>query len=397
MSKTGTQKVLIVLGMHRSGTSALAGLLNIAGIPAGEHLLGPEQGDNEKGYWEDEDFVRIHDEILFSLNSAWDQLFTLEPDKQETNEFETKISSKINDDFSDKPIWMFKDPRACRLLPLWKKVLSELSIEPVFCIIYRHPLEVSASLNKRTNMGANHALLLWLQHNLEAERLTHGLTRVFIHYDELLTDWSTTLSKISEKFQLACLKSNEHIINDVNEFINTSLKHHKYSNNEIIENPTLSNWSRKCYELLNSLNIADNDDVNEEISILYKEFSNTLNIYAPLLQHHYTLFKNTENEFINATRIIKNLENNISTYEDNISTYEETIKIHDSNISTISDNISEINNGYKETIETLQQRDEELISLKSRYQWLEDIYRTPSSSKRYIKYIKHILKNNLKR
>src|SRR5690349_14671023 len=65
---------LIVLGMHRSGTSLLGGLLSQVGVVMGRSLYAPQKGVNEKGFWEHEDIVDTHDELLLTLKSQWDDV-----------------------------------------------------------------------------------------------------------------------------------------------------------------------------------------------------------------------------------------------------------------------------------------------------------------------------------
>ncbi|HJX24749.1 MAG TPA: hypothetical protein VJ252_01225, partial [Chthoniobacterales bacterium] len=70
-SRTGARKAVVILGMHRSGTSALCGALDLLGVDFGERLM-PANHANEKGYWEHEEIVRFHDDLLSSLGSRWD-------------------------------------------------------------------------------------------------------------------------------------------------------------------------------------------------------------------------------------------------------------------------------------------------------------------------------------
>src|ERR1700721_285115 len=64
---------ILVLGMHRSGTSALTGMLHHLGVALGERLM-PATGDNPRGYWEHTDIVDVHQKILVALGSSWDDI-----------------------------------------------------------------------------------------------------------------------------------------------------------------------------------------------------------------------------------------------------------------------------------------------------------------------------------
>ena len=69
----GISTAILVAGMHRSGTSALTGALNVLGISLGQHLLAPGE-DNPKGYWEHQSAVEIHERLLTALERRWDDV-----------------------------------------------------------------------------------------------------------------------------------------------------------------------------------------------------------------------------------------------------------------------------------------------------------------------------------
>ena len=65
------RRALLVMGMHRSGTSALARVLSLRGAELPAHLMPPNHG-NASGYWEPAPIVAINDEMLEYFGSAWD-------------------------------------------------------------------------------------------------------------------------------------------------------------------------------------------------------------------------------------------------------------------------------------------------------------------------------------
>src|ERR1700756_4341092 len=163
---------VIVLGMHRSGTSALAGTLHHLGVELGEHLM-PASPDNPRGYWEHRDIVTVNHGLIAELGAAWDDIRPL-PASWERGEAalrsSTKLVSIMTRHFAQAPLWGLKDPRLCRLLPLWTTVLAQLRVKPRFILALRHPRDVAASLAARDRLSEAHAGLLWLRHVLEAER-----------------------------------------------------------------------------------------------------------------------------------------------------------------------------------------------------------------------------------
>ncbi|MFK5968757.1 MAG: glycosyltransferase [Candidatus Marithrix sp.] len=139
---------IIVLGMHRSGTSMVARLLNMMGAYFAPDELAMQASDaNPKGHWEREDIRALNDEILQSLGMSWDNLSNFEPSLlTETvyQKFSARIQKIIFNLDSRRP-WMIKDPRLNLLLPMWAR-----SLEVPVCIhVYRNPIQIAQSLQKR--------------------------------------------------------------------------------------------------------------------------------------------------------------------------------------------------------------------------------------------------------
>ena len=168
-------KSIVILGMHRSGTSALAGVFNLLGISFGSNLLSPVEGVNEKGFWEHADLVDINDRLLEAIGYCWHDVSSL-PDNwwnsEIANKFSTEILDVINRDFSDTSLWGIKDPRLCRLFPLWQQVFDKLVCNPCYVLILRHPSEVCQSLHSRDSFSYIKSIYLWIEHVLESEQWT---------------------------------------------------------------------------------------------------------------------------------------------------------------------------------------------------------------------------------
>jgi len=182
-------EAIVVLGMHRSGTSVIARLLNLAGVNLGRELFQAQVGVNEKGFWENNAVVDINDDILLSAGSSWDDWFAL-PDKpgseESYNYFLAQASHFIHSEFGKSSLWGIKDPRLCRLLPFWKEVIIPVVSTLVFVLPVRHPAEVVDSLVRRDGFSQDKALLLWLRHVLAAERGTRNVPRIFCLFDDIL-------------------------------------------------------------------------------------------------------------------------------------------------------------------------------------------------------------------
>ena len=141
------KKIVIVLGMHRSGTSVFTGILNKMGLPLGENLMKPTK-DNPKGYFENMDFYHFNEMILRECNSSWYNVSNLTEEKILKGEYKNILKSILKK-YSNHTIFGVKDPRICVLLPLYEKVCEELGIEIEYVLITRDKESIINSINKR--------------------------------------------------------------------------------------------------------------------------------------------------------------------------------------------------------------------------------------------------------
>ncbi len=221
-------KAIIILGMHRSGTSMLTRICNLLGLELGSPLI-PAQSDNEGGFWEHWDVVRLHDELLSAIDRCWSSITPFPEgwvENQAVAPIRQKLAQLIDKQFADVPMWAVKDPRMCRTIPFWQPLLTERSIEPHVILTCRHPFEVSRSLHVRNGFSLNESLILWLLHTLEAERDTRGMKRAFVYYPDLLNDWKATMRIVSEQMDIKWPKKSEEISSEVAQFLKPEMRHH---------------------------------------------------------------------------------------------------------------------------------------------------------------------------
>jgi hypothetical protein len=246
------QKVIIIVGMHRSGTSALTRVLNLLGVELGPDLLGAFPS-NEKGHWESLNIIRAHQDILESLDSCWDDIGPL-PDGWVERIIDScsvqAILSYIRRNFADSRIWAVKDPRLGRLLPLWKKILVHLDCEPFYVNIIRHPHEVALSLHKRDNMPLGKGGLLWLNHVLSAQKHTEGCKRAFLTYESLLNDWRRTIGSLEEQLGFSFPLQTGQTARQIESFLDPALRHHVASSGNRGPIHCLPNYVKETYLIL---------------------------------------------------------------------------------------------------------------------------------------------------
>lgn len=182
---------VLVLGMHRSGTSALTRVLNLLGCALPSDLLGGNES-NPEGHWESLRAIEINDTLLQALGRRWDDIRELPADWMQRPEAEvarTQIRGFLDKEFGGQKLWVLKDPRLCRLAPLWLEVMDEMGMDARIVLPVRHPGEVAYSLARRDGFTTGRSVLLWLQHVTEAERASRGRPRVLVHHQDLMANW----------------------------------------------------------------------------------------------------------------------------------------------------------------------------------------------------------------
>lgn len=189
---------LLVLGMHRSGSSALTRLLSLHGLALPASLMAPRE-DNPRGFWEPASVQQFDDRVLAELGCAWDDprplpWHSLPPARLEA--LRDEAARIVAADYGTAPLIVMKEPRMARLMPIWRPALAGLGIAMRVALPLRNPLEVAASLAARNGTTKPAALALWLGHVLAAERDSRGLPRAVVQYDLLLADWRAALAPV---------------------------------------------------------------------------------------------------------------------------------------------------------------------------------------------------------
>ncbi len=225
------RSVVLVLGMHRSGTSALTRVLNLLGIPLGDELLQP-QDDNSKGFWEHAAAVEIHEKLLAALGRNWHDVREMPDGWLEHPATEIAISeivALVSKEMRGHALWAVKDPRMCRLLPLWVAALERAKVGACAVLAVRDPREVALSLHKRDGWTLGHAYLMWIQHFMEALAASSSIPRAIVGYTPLLEDWRQAMDHVAVSLQLEWPKAYTDVGEEIDDFLNPQDQHQRAS------------------------------------------------------------------------------------------------------------------------------------------------------------------------
>lgn len=278
---------VLVLGMHRSGTSALSGLLCLAGCDQPANQITPLK-ENPKGFFESRVIKELNDEILASVGSAWHDWTELDCEwgrSPQAASFRARASDALKEEFGSSPLFVLKDPRICRFAPFWIQVLQDMGCHPHIMHIHRNPLEVAASLKERNGFDRDYGLLLWLRHVLDAEAATRGELRHFVNYAEMLDNPVRTVARALEAFGLCWPRTSDVAKDETEGFISSELRHFSESAEQVIANPTIAQWVRKTFEILEHW-AAKGEDVRDyaALDLVRTAFTSAVPMFARLIR-----------------------------------------------------------------------------------------------------------------
>ncbi|MDP1723447.1 MAG: rhamnan synthesis F family protein [Alphaproteobacteria bacterium] len=272
------KRIIVVLGMHRSGTSALTRGLKVLGVDLGDNFW-PATSDNEKGFWEVPDIVLFNESLLKKLNLTKNsnhyssnigfegmKIRPINRSTFENKEFNSYLRSDVflserqiaidilKDKLKDDVVFGFKDPRVSILLPFWQSVFEELNLDDSYIISVRNPLNIAESLLKRNNIPIDVSMLLWYKHILSSIVYTQDKKNVFVHYDDLLEDPKHQLDRISQFLLLPIPESSLDELEEYSHnFLTSSLRNHEYSADDLKNNINVPKLMTDLYLLLDNL------------------------------------------------------------------------------------------------------------------------------------------------
>ncbi len=244
-------KLIVVLGMHRSGTSAITRGLQVVGVRLGDRMMPPVEGDNAKGYWEDIDLNALNIEMLRTIDSDWYHLSAIDAIDVEIlrkQGYFLRAIELLRQKVASATVFGFKDPRVAKLLPFWKEVFSHCQFDVSYLLAVRHPLSVVKSLAKRSGFETEQSYLLWLGHVITSLTGSAGDKRVLVDYDRLMQLPDRELMRIAKCTGLE-IDSTE-LQSYKSEFLDQGLRHTVYELNDLLLDDTCPPIVREIYAAL---------------------------------------------------------------------------------------------------------------------------------------------------
>jgi hypothetical protein len=241
------KRLVLVLGLHPSGTSTLTKSLQALGVELGSNF-NPATPDNPAGFWEDKDFHALNEEMLKHLHRSWDDLQLLESDAVLSNleGFFPRALTLLNDFLCEKSVAGLKDPRFSLLLPFWKKVFAKAGIRVSFVIGFRNPLSVAESLSRRDDFPKTKGLWLWTLHHVFIAAGTANVPHLVVDYDKMLEYPRSQLDRIARFLGLAPKSGSLETF--CSEFLQPDLRHARHSTADLQKDPDCDPIVLEIYE-----------------------------------------------------------------------------------------------------------------------------------------------------
>jgi hypothetical protein len=393
------RKVIFVLGMHRSGTSAIARALNFLGCDLPKTIM-PNTPDNRRGYWESVPIMELNDLILHSCNSSWTDWLPFPsgyPKGDVFSNFVSRARVVLKEEFGIASCFIMKDPRCVKLVPFWRHVFDQESIDPIVIIPIRNMIEVARSLAARNNFLQDFGYLLWLRHVLDAEFYSRGMVRAFTTYDHLLSDCVALIKSLENRLDISWPDTSTNAMAKVRAFLDPNERHFNQSSDDILADPAMPYWFQKTYAIMlswaehgeNSADYDALDCIRHEFNASSPAFSGLI---RPIAQHTQQL-PDAELAFREKDARISELSNiNSSLVADVI-----LLRKSNSDLLKYNNDLTEINSilsQRKESLdslhlshyatvhllnETIDKKNKEILKLSQFCDWLKKLFYATSA------------------
>ena len=280
-------RIIFVLGMHRSGTSAITRGLKAVGVELGDRLL-TIAADNEKGFWEDADFYDLNVEILQHLGCEWHTLQPLNPsvfEREDMASYRLRAVELVRKKIDHISVFGVKDPRAARLMHFWKSVFAHLGIKIGFVIVVRHPLSVARSVKARNGFDEEKTHYLWLEHMIPSFLGSVGYPRVVVNYDSVMDHPDFQLRRIAAALNLPFDDRDENYQEFAEVFLEERLRHTRFQFEDLRIDPAVPKEVTGAYELLEKLGRDELSVDSSEVHDRFIEWEQRLQELSPALRY----------------------------------------------------------------------------------------------------------------
>ncbi|ELR65069.1 hypothetical protein C942_01640 [Photobacterium marinum] len=358
------KRIVVVVGVPRSGTSAISRSLKALGAEFGNNLLEAHKDVNAKGFWEDKSVLDLNERILKSLRISWSDIKPVnlsDFNSDELDSFKNEAKSLIASKMESFSLFALKEPRITKLLCFWKLVFDELDLRVSYILTLRHPSDVLNSFQRQENVMVRscdlipqNIYLLWISYLSSAIQLFDSNDRtVVVNYDSLLQNPRDNVLRIADLLNLEV--DNSELNEYVDTFLSKTLNHSENCIKKLDGDVETVKITQDLYDKLLTLSESNNDKEFSDYISKLRDIRERFNLLSPAV------------ELVDVYRDILN---------ENIYKLNALAKINiekDSKIAAQEENIASLNELNKK-LTSLEEMNEKITSLEEENgKLLEDV------------------------
>lgn len=276
---------LVVLGMHRSGTSAVARMLSLLGARLPKDPPAVDGCDTPLGFWQPDAIYHFNDTLLGDHHLRWDTLAGGPLDLGDTATLraqQRQAAQLLRKTYGRARLIVLKEPRLCRLWQVWGPAFAALDIETRFVLPVRHPAEVARSLHTRhPQLSLAHGVALWLEHVLAAERATRGQLRCIVNYESLVYDWRGVLPRLDDDLQIAWPTPVERVAPILDAFFDPAHRHCHHRHESVTAGLP---WVEKAYGALQAAAQGRGAALSAQLDAIAGWYGDAAQFFLPVLR-----------------------------------------------------------------------------------------------------------------
>lgn len=279
--------LVVILGMHRSGTSLTTRALQVLGIELGDSFHSPNR-HNELGYWEDVDIQALNIEMLSALHLDWHSLAPISPDhviRLREMGFQDQAKALLQGKLAEKAAFGVKDPRVTQLLPFWNEVFETCGRSTRYVQVIRNPLNVVRSIARRDSLAPVHAYYLWINHVFSGLFVKDEAPPFLVDYDRLLASPKKEIERLARHLDLP-MDQQQFDMYAAN-IVDGRLRHFNSDLKDLAEDPNCPEIVLKTYTKL--LDFSADRLKWSEIEADLQYWRDEITDLAPLFSHMDTL------------------------------------------------------------------------------------------------------------
>lgn len=296
------KRAIVIVGMHRSGTSAITRVLSLLGAALPRNLMQAST-DNPAGFWEPQRVADLNDEILQNLDSDWDDVFAFCP-RKDTSAVEPSYFSRavclLEHEFNGSELIVLKEPRISVLATFWDRALRQVGFTTHYVVMVRNPLEVAESLLARDGFPAEKTMLLWSAYMLATERDTRKSSRNFIMYSQLMQDWRAVIRRIEESVGVPLPRDAAEAAVEIDSYLDEDLRHYEAADDDFFTDSDVPYATKTLYRVFSKACFGAEID-ETAIAEAAADLTKIAHMIAPMLRDLRLKARSLATEAVEAT------------------------------------------------------------------------------------------------